>query len=78
MNKPDLISRIRRFYNLPEDHPEFLWTQTPAYQKRLEQVKNGWIIAGLLMLSIGTTSSVVLISAFTGFMSLAFLERDES
>lgn len=78
MDKPNLINRIRRFYNLPDDHPDFLWTETSLYRKRLEQVKSGWIIAGLLMLSIGTTSAVVLISAFAGFMSLAFLERDES
>lgn len=76
MEKLDLIRRIRRFYKLPEDHPEFLWTQTNTYKRRLEQVKSGWIIAGVLMLASGSTSAVIVISAFSGFMSLAFLERE--
>ena len=76
MAKLDLINRIRRFYKLPENHPEFVWTRSTVYKKRLEQVKNGWIIAGLLMLASGSTSAVIVIGAFSGFLSLAFLERN--
>jgi len=74
--KLDLINRIRRFYKLPENHPEFVWTRSETYKKRMEQVKNGWIIAGLLMLASGSTSMVVVIAAFSGFLSLAFLEKN--
>lgn len=76
MFKLDLINRIRRFYKLPENNPEFIWTRSTTYQKRLEQVKSGWIVAGLLMLMSGSTSAVIVIGAFSGFLSLAFLERN--
>ncbi len=76
MIKLDLISRIRRFYKLPENNPEFIWTRSTTYQRRLEQVKTGWIVAGLLMLASGSTSAVIVISAFSGFLSLAFLEKN--
>lgn len=76
MAKLDLLNRIRRFYKLPENHPEFVWTRSMAYKQRLEQVKSGWIVAGLLMLASGSTSAVIVIAAFSGFLSLAFLERN--
>lgn len=76
MAKLDLINRIRRFYGLPENHPDFVWTRSETYRKRLEQVKSGWIIAGLLMLLSGSTSAVIVIAAFCSCMSLAFLEKD--
>lgn len=76
MAKLDLINRIRRFYRLPENHPEFVWTRSNTYRKRLEQVKSGWIIAGLLILASGSTSAAIVIAAFSACMSLAFLEKN--
>jgi hypothetical protein len=73
----NLISKIRRFYKLPEDHPDIEWTRTETYRKRLEQVKTGWIISGVLMLAAENVAAILGIFFFSSFMSFAFLERDE-
>jgi hypothetical protein len=72
----NLISRIRRFYNLPEHHPDIEWTRTDAYKRRLEQVKTGWIISGCCMLAVENVAAIAGIFFFSSFMSFAFLERD--
>lgn len=72
----DLIRRIRRFYRLRDDHPSFVWTRTRTYKRRLEQVKNAWIIAGVIMLASGNIAAVLLLTGFMGFMSLAYLEQE--
>lgn len=76
MGKFNLVSRIRHFYGVSEDTDEFRWTRSNTYKMRLEQVKTGWIIAGILMLLIQTPAMVLGLSIFSGFLSLAFLERD--
>ncbi len=76
MNKLPLLDRIRRFYRIPTDYPELNWTRTPLYRRRLEQVKSGWIISGLVMLISGSIEVVFILGAFTGFLSLAFLDPD--
>lgn len=72
-----IISRIRRFYRLPEHHPDIQWTKTDTYRRRLEQVKTGWIISGVTMLAVENVAAIMGIFMFTSFMSFAFLERDE-
>ncbi|TNC87996.1 hypothetical protein [Thalassolituus sp.] len=76
MTHRSIISRIRRFYRLPEHHPDIEWTQTETYRRRLEQVKTGWIISGVTMLAVENLAAVLGIVMFTSFMSFAFLERD--
>ncbi|GGY46093.1 hypothetical protein GCM10011297_18650 [Bacterioplanes sanyensis] len=71
------LDRVRRFYRLPEHQPEYQWMHSRTYQRRREQVKTGWIIAGLLMLGLGSIGAVLIIAAFATFMSLAFLEYDQ-
>lgn len=70
------IDRVRRFYRIPEHQPEYQWLRSHTYRRRVEQVKTGWIIAGLTMLLTGNLAAVIIISAFAAFMSLAFLEYD--
>ena len=77
MGKNKLINRIRHFYGISDEQPEFQWTRTDIYQRRVEQVKTGWIVSGLIMLALGSTEGVFILTAFTGFMSLAFLEHDD-
>ncbi|WP_430461685.1 hypothetical protein ACQUQU_02570 [Thalassolituus sp. LLYu03] len=77
MNRVPLIDRIRRFYRLPDDYPELNWTRTPLYRKRLEQVKNGWILTGVIMLICDSIAVVCVLGAFAAFLSLAFLEPDQ-
>jgi len=77
MNKTPLLERIRRFYRLPDDYPELNWTRTKLYRRRLEQVKSGWIITGLVMLLSGSIEVVFVLSAFAGFLSLAFLDPEQ-
>ncbi|MFC3681242.1 hypothetical protein [Bacterioplanoides pacificum] len=76
MGKMNLLNRIRRFYNIPEHNPDIAWTRSKTYQRRLEQVKIGWIITGLLMLISGSTAVSIVIGSFSLFMTLGFLERD--
>ncbi|WP_221800205.1 hypothetical protein [Oceanobacter mangrovi] len=66
---------LRRFYRLP-DTPDLLWTQTDTHKRRLEQVKTGWIIAGLLMLALDHNAAVLMLLLFGIFLTFAFLERD--
>lgn len=76
MSKMPLLDRIRRFYRLPQDYPELNWTRTETYRRRLEQVKSGWIITGIIMLLSGSIEVVCVLGAFAGFLSLAFLDPD--
>ncbi|ASP38933.1 hypothetical protein CHH28_09675 [Bacterioplanes sanyensis] len=71
------LDKVRRFYRLPEQQPEYQWLSSPLYRRRIEHVKTGWIIAGLLMLSLNSLGAVFVITAFSAFMSLAYLEYDQ-
>jgi len=73
----NILTRIRRFYKIPEHHPDIEWTKTETYRRRLEQVKTGWIISGCCMLAAENIAAIVGIFFFSSFMSFAFLERDE-
>ena len=73
---PSLIERLIRFLNIPQTTPEFLWTKTRCYRRRLEQVKSFWIIAGLVMLAAGHPAFILMLFFFMTFLSFAFLERD--
>ena len=72
----NILTKIRKFYGLSEQNPDIQWTKTDLYRRRLEQVKTGWIISGVLMLAVENVAGVMTILVFSGFMSLAFLERD--
>lgn len=76
MSPLNILTKIRRFYGLSEQNPDIQWTKTNLYRRRLEQVKTGWIISGVLMLCAENVAAVVGILFFSGFMSLAFLEKD--
>ena len=76
-SKPAVLDRIRCFYGLPIDYPELNWTRTRLYRRRLEQVKSGWIITGLIMLASGSIEFIFLLGAFAGFLSLAFLDPEQ-
>lgn len=76
MQPLNLLTKIRRFYGLSEQNPDIQWTKTELYRRRLEQVKTGWIISGVMMLAVENLAGVLTILFFSGFMSLAFLERD--
>ncbi len=76
MSRFSVIEFIRRIYRLPQDYPELNRTHTERYRRRLEQVKNGWIITGLIMLASDSTAVVCVLGAFATFLSLAFLEPD--
>lgn len=67
---------LRKFYKLPETR-ELAWEKTKIYQKRLEQVKTGWIVAGLIMLAFDNNALAASLSIFCLFLSFAFLEPDD-
>lgn len=77
MKRLQLVARVRRFYRLPDNYPELNWTRTELYRKRLEQVKSGWIVAGLIMLCSDSIAVVCVLGTFTAFLSMAFLEPDQ-
>lgn len=70
-----ILKSIRGFYGISEQTEEIQWTFSLTYQRRIEQVKTGWIIAGLLMLAIESLAFVIGCFLFCFFLSLAFLER---
>lgn len=76
MSKWNIVSRIRQFYGVSEDTQELKWTRSKIYKRRLEQVKTGWIISGLCMLAAQNPAVVLALFMFSGFLSLAFLEKD--
>jgi len=49
-----------------------------AYLKRRQQVKNFWIIAGLIVLIEPALPFVVFVSLFTTFLSFMYLDESES
>lgn len=73
----NLLRRLRRFLCISEDTPDIQWSFTPTYQRRVEQIKNGWIFAGIIMLIAENIAFVVGITLFSCFLSLAYLERED-
>lgn len=73
---PSLIDRLITFLKIPQTTPEFLWTKTRCYRRRIEQVKTFWIVAGLIMLAAGHPAFILVACFFMTFLSFAFLEKD--
>lgn len=74
----DIAGKILRFFNRNDKTKELEWSRSNIYKRRVEQLKYGWIAAGIIILifaSLPVTIFVVLISLFT---SLAFLEPDDT
>jgi hypothetical protein len=67
---------IRKFYNLP-DTPELRWERTETYRRRMEQVKTGWILMGLVMLAVDHNATVFAMAVFSMCLTFAFLEQDD-
>ena len=72
----DLTGKIRRFFNVNDNTDEIKWSRSKIYKMRIEQLKYGWIAAGILILIAATLPAAVSILLFTIFTSLAFLDRD--
>ncbi|MCY0964265.1 hypothetical protein [Parathalassolituus penaei] len=72
----DLFAWMRRVFGIGRTR-DIAWLETRTYQQRLEWVKSGWIIAGLLMLAADNNAAALGIAMFSTFLSFAFLERDE-
>lgn len=77
MKFPDPWAWLRRFYRIPQTE-DIKWIGSEAHRQRLEKIKTGWIIAGLVMLALDSNAAALGIFLFAGFLSLAFLDRDES
>jgi hypothetical protein len=77
MNPYDVFEWLRQNLKIPKT-TELVWLKSDIYKKRLEQVKSGWILAGLLMLASDNNAAVMGIALFSIFLSFAFLEKDES
>ncbi|WP_028293429.1 hypothetical protein [Oceanobacter kriegii] len=75
MRLPNPVQWLRQVFNLP-DTPDLQWIRTETHKRRLEQVKTGWIIAGLLMLGMDNNAAVFMFGFFCIFLTFAFLERD--
>ena len=76
MKGPDIFAGVRRFLGIARTR-DIEWMETRTYQQRLEWVKSGWIVAGLLMLAADNNAAALGISMFGMFLTFAFLERDE-
>jgi len=70
-----VIDHIIKWLGIPQNTDEFKWTQTRAYAKRLEWVKSGWILGGIVMLVVAQPAFILASSLFLSFLSLAFLEK---
>lgn len=77
MNLYDVFEWLRQNLKIPKT-AELEWLKTDIYKKRLEQVKSGWILAGVLMLASDNNAAVMGITLFSIFLSFAFLEKDDS
>ena len=74
--RPSLVDRLIHFLKIPQSSPEFKWTKTRCYRRRLDQVKSLWIAAGIIMLASGHPAFILTACFFMVFLSFAFLERD--
>lgn len=70
------LKQCRRFWALPQSHPEYLRTRTRQYRLRIERVKDFWITGGLLMLVSGHPAFILGLSLFLTFLSFAYLEEE--
>ncbi len=73
--RKNIIERFIAFLGIPQNTPEFQWTKTPTYQKRLGAVKYGWILAGIIMLAVAQPAFILGSSLFLTFLSFAFLDK---
>ena len=73
---PSLIDRLIQFFQISQSTPEFQWTKTRCYKRRVEQVKSLWIVAGVIMVASAHLAFILVACFFMTFLSFAFLERD--
>lgn len=73
---PSILERLITFLRIPQTSPEFQWTKTTCYKRRIEQVKSLWIIAGSIMVLTGHPAFILVACFFMTFLSFAFLEKD--
>ena len=70
-----LLDYIIRRLGISQNTQEYKWTQTRAYEKRLEWVKNFWILGGIIMLIVAQPAFIFGSSLFLSFLSFDFLEK---
>lgn len=75
MSNKSWLEKLRSFWNLSNNYREYKWTQTKAYRRRLNRVKDFWIFGGLLMLLSGQLAFILASSLFLSFVSFAYLEE---
>ena len=71
----NIIDRLIRLLGIPQNTDDFKWTRTAGYKRRLEWVKNAWIMVGMIMLIVAQPAFILVSGFFLTFLSLAFLER---
>lgn len=69
-----LIQRLIQFFGISQETEAFRWSQSKAYARRIEWIKNTWILSGIVMLIIAHPAFILLFSSFLVFLSFAFLE----
>ena len=73
-----ILDNLIHWLGIPQNTEAFKWTRTKAYQKRLDWVKNTWIVSSLVMLIIAQPAFILVVCFFLTFLSLAFLEKPET
>jgi hypothetical protein len=75
--RKNLLERLIDWLGIPQNSVEYQWTRSRIYQKKLEWVKNFWIIGGLVMLTVAQPAFILVGIFFLTFLSFGFLERQE-
>ena len=71
----NIIDWLIDHLEVPQNSEHIKRTKTRLYKKRIEWVKNFWIIAGLIMLAFPHPAFVVMLCLFIIFLSFAFLDE---
>lgn len=70
-----ILDLFIQWLGIPQNTDEFKWTRTKAYAKRIEWIKNTWILAGIIMLIVAQPAFILASSLFLSCLSFAFLEK---
>lgn len=64
------------WFGISKNTEEYKWSKTATYQKRVGIIKNTWIAAGLVMLTVAQPAFIVGLGLFVVFLSFAYLEKE--
>lgn len=73
MDNPSLLQRIRQFFGI-DVSPIKSKQAVQDYQRRLRWIQFGWIVAGIIILALGSSAAAVGIGLFMTFISFALID----